>query len=86
MKIKPEEVHLFQEHNHYANFIHACLSRTPPASDIDSAVQSDFMSHLGDIAIRTGRKIRWDPARETIVGDDTAARMLHRPMREPWSL
>ena len=41
------------------------------------------MSHLGDIAIRTGRKIRWDPQKETIVGDEAAARMMHRPLREP---
>ena len=49
-------------------------------------MQSDFISHLGDIAIRTGRKIQWDPQKETIVGDEAAARMMHRPMREPWTL
>ncbi len=62
------------------------LSRRTPVSDIDSAVQSDFISHLGDIAVRTGRKIRWDPRQETIVGDEAAARMMHRPLREPWML
>ena len=86
VKIKPEEIHLLQENNHYGNFINCVLARRTPASDIDSTVQSDFISHLGDIAIRTGRKIHWDPVRETIVGDDTAARMTHRAMREPWSL
>jgi hypothetical protein len=86
VKIKPEEIHLLQHHNHYANFIQGCLTRKPPASDIDSAVQSDFISHLGDIAIRTGRTIQWDPVRETIIGDETAARMMHRALREPWTL
>lgn len=86
VKLKPEETRLWQEPNHYANFIHACLARRTPASDIDSAVQSDFMSHLGDIAIRTGRKIRWDPVQETIVGDEVAARMTHRALRAPWTL
>jgi hypothetical protein len=86
VKIKPQEVHLLQDNNHYGNFIRGCLSRQAPASNIDSAVQSDFMSHLGDIAIRTGRTIRWDPVQETIVGDDSAARRMHRAMREPWSL
>ena len=75
-----------QDNHHYANFIRACLARSTPASDIDSAVQSDIISHLGDIAIRTGREIRWDPVQETITGDDIAARMMHRTMREPWSL
>ena len=86
VKIKPEEVHLLQDNHHYRNFLDCVLTRKTPASDIDSAVQSDFISHLGDICIRTGRKINWDPAKETIVGDDTAARMMHRPMREPWTL
>ena len=56
------------------------------ASNIDSAVQSDIMSHLGDICIRTGRKIKWDPERETIIGDDIAQRMLTRAMRAPWHI
>jgi glucose-fructose oxidoreductase len=84
VKIKPEEIHLLQEDHHYANFINCVLSRRTPVSNIDSAVQSDFMSHLGDIAIRTGRKIQWDPASETIVGDDSAARRMRRAMRAPW--
>jgi len=86
VKIKPEEIHLLQDNDHYANFIRSVLARKDPVSNIDSAAQSDFMSHLGDICIRTGRKIRWDPVRETIIGDETAARMMHRSMREPWTL
>jgi hypothetical protein len=86
VKIKPDETHLLAEDNHYANFLNCVLSRRTPASNIDSAVQSDFMSHLGDIAIRLGRKIRWDPDKETIVGDDSAARMMRRTLRAPWTV
>lgn len=86
VKIKPDETHLLQSNHHYANFIDAVKTRRTPASDIDSAVQSDFMSHLGDIAIRTGRKIRWDPVAEAIIGDEAAARMMRRPLRAPWTL
>lgn len=32
------------------------------------------------------RKIRWDPEKQEIVGDDEAAKMLSRPLRAPWSL
>jgi hypothetical protein len=84
--IRPGEVHLLQSNDHYQNFIDAVKRRTQPASPIDSAVQSDFISHLSDIAIRTGRKIAWDPAREAILGDEPASRMLTRPMRSPWTL
>jgi hypothetical protein len=86
IKIKPDEVHLLQDTHHYHNFLDCVRIRKTPASDIDSAVQSDFMSHLGDIAIRTGRTIKWDPQKETIVGDDAAARMMRRAMRAPWTV
>jgi glucose-fructose oxidoreductase len=82
--IKPEEIHLLQHTNHYQDFVDCVASRRTPSSHIDTAVQSDFMSHLSDIAIRTGRKIHWDPVREEIVGDPIAAAMQTRPMREPW--
>jgi glucose-fructose oxidoreductase len=85
-KVKPNEVQLLQDTNHGRNFLKACKSRKTPASDIDSAVQSDFMSHLGDIAIRTGDTIKWDPKKETIVGNEKASRMLTRAMRAPWKL
>jgi len=61
-------------------------SAAQPVSDTGDAVRSDIISQLGDIAIRVGRKIIWDPIRETIVGDDDAARRMTRPMREPWRL
>jgi glucose-fructose oxidoreductase len=86
VKIKPDEIHLLQDTHHYRNFLEAVRTRRTPVSDIDSAAQSDFMSHLGDLAIRTGRAIRWDPVRETVVGDEAAARLMRRAMRAPWSV
>ena len=85
-RIKPGEVHLLQGGNHYSNFLNAVKTRSAPVSDIDSAVQSDTISHLCDIVVRTGRKLKWDPVKETIIGDDVAARMLSRSMRAPWRL
>jgi len=42
--------------------------------------------HLANIAIRTGRKIRFDPIAERIVGDDAAQRLVDQPMRALWHL
>jgi glucose-fructose oxidoreductase len=85
-RIKPGDIHLLQDNHHYRDFLDCVLTRRTPVSSIDSAAQSDFMSHLGDIAIRTGRKIHWDPKKETIIGDEAAARMMHRAMRAPWTV
>jgi len=72
--------------NHTRNFLDSIRGQATPESPIDCAVRSDLISGLSDIAVRTGRKIRWDPAKETIVGDAEAARMFDRPLRRPWKL
>ncbi len=68
------------------NFVDCVLARRTPVDDLHSAVRSDTACHLAEIAVRTGRPIRWDPERETIVGDAEAARMMKRAMREPWGI
>ena len=45
-----------------------------------------MLTLLGNIAIRTGRKLQWDPSAEKIVGDESAAAMQSRPYRDPWKL
>ena len=68
------------------NFIECVQNRKTPMSHVDDAVHSDLISHVSDIAIRSRRKIVWDPVKEQIVGDDDASRRLSRAMREPWKL
>ncbi len=84
--IRPEEEHLVASDLHAQNFVDCMRSRAQTLNPIESAIRSDAISHLSDIAIRTGRKIKWDPVLEVIVGDSEAARMTDRPMREPWLL
>jgi hypothetical protein len=43
------------------------------------------MCHLGSIAIRLGRPLRWDPAKEQFVGDDEAQSYVSREQRKPWT-
>ncbi len=86
-KIGPKEIHLFKSDNHYRNFIDCVRSRKETAAPAEVAHRSITICHLGNIAMRLGRKsLRWDPVKEQIVGDDEAAKMLSRPYREPWKL
>jgi hypothetical protein len=39
---------------------------------------------MGNIAIRTGRKITWDPVKGEITGDPDANKWFVRKMREPF--
>ena len=70
--------------SHARNFLDAVRRQVAPESPIETALRSDLISHLSNIAVRTGRKIRWDPAKETIVGDAEAEKMMRRPVRKPW--
>ncbi len=81
-----DDVRLVESRQQEQNFLDAILERQPPVSPLDDAVRSDIISHLSDIAVRTGRRITWDPATEAIVGDEEAAALLSRPLREPWTL
>jgi hypothetical protein len=81
-----DTVKLIQSPNHYQNFVDAVKTRSGAVSPLADAVRSDILSHLCDIAVRLKRKVTWDPKAETIVGDADASKMLHRPMRAPWSL
>jgi hypothetical protein len=86
IKLRPDEIHLYESPGQDRNFIDCIRSRRTTINPLESAIRCDTISHLSDIAIRTGRPIRWDPQREHIIGDEAASRMLNRPMRAPWQL
>jgi len=84
--LKPGDVRLKAVNDLGADFIHCVKTREETVGPIDSAVTSDIISHIADIAIRLKRPVKWDPAKETIVGDEQASRMLSRPIRAPWNI
>ncbi len=86
VEIGPNEIRLPKSDNHYRNFLDAVKTRKTPISPIDTAVHSDTLCQLSNIATRLGRKLRWDPEHERFVDDEEANEMLLRPMREPWTL
>jgi predicted dehydrogenase len=86
VKFGPNDVRLPVGQGQEANFIECVRTRKTPVSNIDDAVRSDIISHVSDIAIRCGHKIRWDPFKEEIIGDEEASRMLTRSAREPWRI
>jgi Oxidoreductase family, C-terminal alpha/beta domain len=84
--IGPDEIHLYRSDNHFRNFIDCVISRKEPIAPIETAHRSISIAHLGNISLRLGRDLKWDPEKEQIVGDEEANRMLSRPMRSPWKI
>ncbi len=71
---------------HHQNWVRAIRTGSPVVDDIESAFRSDVISQLSELAIRTGKPVRWDPKKETIEGNDLARKMIKRPMRAPWGV
>ena len=67
-------------------FGEAVKARKPAGGNADVAIRTVTILHLANIAIRVGRKIRFDPVKEVIVGDEEANRLVSQPMRAPWHL
>jgi predicted dehydrogenase len=80
------DTRLYVSKNHYEDFLNSIKSRAKPICDVEIGHRSATVCHLGNIAVRLGRKFQWDPAKEQIIGDAEAAAMLSRRYREPWKL
>lgn len=52
----------------------------------ENGYRSVLLVHLANVAIRTGRKLRFDPKTFRFIGDDEANRLAEQPMRAPWHL
>lgn len=68
------------------SFVEAVRTRRQAGGHAEAAHRAATILHLANIAIRMGRKIKYDPVKEQIVGDDEANRLVNQPMRPPWHL
>lgn len=83
--IGPEEIHLIDSRNHKAHFVDCIRSRRETVAPCEVGHRSATMGHMGNIAMRLGKTLGWDPVAERF-DDDEANRFLARPMRGRWTL
>ena len=67
-------------------FAEAVKTRQQTGGHPEAAHRTATLLHLANIAIRTGRKIHYDPVAEQVIGDEEANRLVNQPMRSPWHL
>jgi predicted dehydrogenase len=85
--IGPEEVHLFTcPAGEHRNFLDCVKTREDPYLPAEIGHRVASLCHIGNIAMWTGRKLRWDPDAEEFPADAEANRYLARAMRAPWRL
>ena len=75
-----------QSERHVRNFLDCIRSRQLPNEDVEQGHLTAAMCHLGNIAMKVGRTLRWDPAKEEVIGDREANQLLSKPYRPPWTL
>jgi len=83
-EIKPGEIHLYKSADQHLNWLQSIQTRQRAATTPEIAHRSTSACEVGWIAMKLGRKLRWDPEKETFMGDEQASAMLSLPQRAPY--
>ncbi|MCK5465420.1 MAG: gfo/Idh/MocA family oxidoreductase, partial [Bacteroidales bacterium] len=71
---------------HVQNFLECIKSRETPNASIEIGGHIARIAHLGNIALKTGRKVYWDAEKGKFINDDKANEMIKAHYRAPWKL
>jgi predicted dehydrogenase len=71
---------------HVRNFLDCVVSRQQPALNAELGHQLSTIAHLGNIAYQTGSIIKWDAAKEKVLGNPAADKLVGVKYRSPWKL
>ncbi len=85
-RIGPNEIHLEESPGHLENFFACMRSGQQPIVTAEKGHRSATVCHIGNISMRLGRPLQWDPAKEEFINDPEANRMLSTTQRAPWNL
>jgi len=88
VQIPPDryKVKLYRSDSHHRNFLDCVKSRQPTITPVGTAHHSAIPGHLGLISMLVGRKLKWNVAKEVILDDPEASKLMTRPYRKPWKL
>lgn len=84
--IGPGEVQLYKAPEMHRNWLDAIHKGVPVAASMEVGHRSCSTCILHWMAMRTGRRLKWDPAAERFIGDDAANAMLSRPQRAKYAI
>ncbi|GDX41184.1 oxidoreductase [Armatimonadota bacterium] len=70
--------------HHMQDFLRAVDNRGRPVADIEEGYISTTTCILANLSMKLGRTLEWDIAKQRVVKDDEANRLLRRPYRKPW--
>ncbi len=77
---------LMVSYDHPGQFIDCIKTRTKTVTPIEIAHRSQTPGHLGYIASVVGRPLKWDAAKQEIIGDEEATKLMSKKFRPPWKV
>jgi predicted dehydrogenase len=80
------DVHESPSYDHHQDWFVSIKTGRKPVMNIQAGVATAFLCVLGNLSMLLGRKLKWDPVRQEIIGDEQARRLMSRPQRHPYSL
>ncbi len=83
--IGPDEIHLYVSNDQHRNWLDSIRSRQTPISPVEMGHRACSTCLLHHIAMKTNRRLSWDPQHERFHNDDDANARLSRPQREPYT-
>ena len=84
--IGPDEVHLYQSDDQHGNWLDCIKSRKAPTAPAEIGHRACSTCLIHHIAMKTKRRLYWDPVKEHFKNDDEANCMLSRPQRAPYMM
>ena len=69
---------------HMRDLLAAIETRSKPVADIEQGHISTASCILANMSQKLGRSLKWDSAKQRVIGDEEANRLLARPYRAPW--
>lgn len=85
-KVLLDKTETFSDIPHLQNFLDCVKGQAKPNCDIEEGQRSTLLAHLGNISYRVGRPLKFDGMKETILGDEDAARLLARKGRKEFTI
>ena len=76
----------FMTIRHVENFVECIRGNAKPAASIEQGHHTAILCHLGNMAATVQRRLKFDPATQTIQNDAEATDLMSRQYRAPWSL
>jgi predicted dehydrogenase len=81
-----DAIRLYVSDDHQEDWLACIRNRKQPICGVETGTSSVSVCHLGNIAVRLERRLRWDPAAGIFPDDEEANRLLSRSMRSPWGV